>query len=64
MRLSCLQVVAKPQFKFLESRIYSESAVVVWDPAGYSASLQQWYTRPGTYSCKKNILSDGFNRNI
>ncbi len=46
--LAAMQVVAKPQFKFLESRIYSESAVVVWDPAGYSATLQQWYTTPGT----------------
>jgi hypothetical protein len=47
LRALLLQVVAKPQFKFLESRIYSESAVVVWDPAGYSATLQQWYTTPG-----------------
>jgi len=40
------QVVAKPQFKFLESRLFSESAVLVWDPSGYNASLPSWYNRP------------------
>ena len=40
------QVVSKPQFRFLESPIYSKSAVLVWDPSAYNATLQQWYNHP------------------
>ena len=40
------QVVAKPQFKFLESKFYSKSAVLVWDPSAYNATLEDWYNKP------------------
>lgn len=46
LRIVNSQVVAKPQFKFLESPVYSKSAVLVWDPSSYNATLQQWYSRP------------------
>jgi len=46
IRIVNSQVVAKPQFKFLESKFYSKSAVLVWDPSAYSASLEEWYNKP------------------
>ena len=47
---AALQVVAKPQFKFLESSLYSQSAVLVWDPSGYNGSLQSWSVLILTFS--------------
>jgi len=46
IRIVNSQVVAKPQYKFIESPLYSQSAVLVWDPSGYNASLHSWYNRP------------------
>ena len=46
IRIVNSQVVAKPQFKFLESKFYSKSAVLVWDPSGYNATLEDWYNKP------------------
>ena len=46
IRIVNSQVVAKPQFKFLESKFYSKSAVLVWDPSAYSATLEEWYNKP------------------
>jgi len=46
IRIVNSQVVAKPQFKFLESKFYSKSAVLVWDPSAYNATLQDWYNKP------------------
>ena len=46
IRIVNSQVVAKPQFQFLESKLYSKSAVLVWDPSGYNSSLQDWYNKP------------------
>jgi len=40
------QVVAKPQFRFLEDSFYSKSSVLVWDPSVYNATLEQWYNKP------------------
>ena len=44
IRIVNSQVVAKPQFKFLESKFYSSSAVLVWDPSGYNATLLTCFT--------------------
>ena len=46
IRIVNSQVVAKPQFKFLESKFYSKSAVLVWDPSAYNATLEEWYNKP------------------
>ena len=35
IRIVNSQVVAKPHFKFLESKIFSNQIVIVWDPSGY-----------------------------
>jgi len=46
IRIVNSQVVAKPHFKFLESKIYSDSSVLVWDPSAYNGSLEEWYSKP------------------
>ncbi len=35
IRIVNSQVVAKPHFKFLESKIFSNQIVIVWDPSAY-----------------------------
>jgi len=46
IRIINSQVVAKPRFKFLESKIYSKAAVLVWDPSAYNGSHEEWYNKP------------------
>jgi hypothetical protein len=49
LRIINSQVVANPSFKFLDEshlsrvRLYSTSPVLVWDPSGYNATLEEWY---------------------
>lgn len=46
IRIVNSQVVAKPHFKFLESKIFSNQTVIVWDPSSYKADLEDWYSKP------------------
>eukprot|EP00088_Acartia_fossae_P005196 TRINITY_DN12277_c0_g1_i1.p1 TRINITY_DN12277_c0_g1~~TRINITY_DN12277_c0_g1_i1.p1 ORF type:complete len:422 (-),score=82.13 TRINITY_DN12277_c0_g1_i1:397-1662(-) len=46
IRIVNSQVVAKPHFKFLESKIFSNQVVIVWDPSAYKADLEDWYSKP------------------
>jgi len=46
IRIVNSQVVAKPHFKFLESKIFSNQIVIVWDPSAYKAELEDWYSKP------------------
>ncbi|XP_013166429.1 PREDICTED: beta-galactoside alpha-2,6-sialyltransferase 2 [Papilio xuthus] len=37
------QVVTKPEFKFLEDTLYKNVSIIIWDPANYSSTLDEWY---------------------
>ncbi|CAL8276662.1 unnamed protein product [Arctogadus glacialis] len=45
IRLINSQVMASDDHRFLSSSLYSEGALVGWDPAPFSANLSQWYNR-------------------
>ena len=42
--------MGKPEFRFLESsprlNLYGEAPVLVWDPSGYRATVDRWYSAP------------------
>ncbi|CAG9768976.1 unnamed protein product [Ceutorhynchus assimilis] len=40
------QVVTKPEFNFLQSPLYKNVTLVLWDPSNYSGSLQDWFKNP------------------
>lgn len=40
------QVVAKPEFDFLEDPIFRNVSILIWDPANYSSTLEDWYHSP------------------
>ncbi|XP_026726043.1 beta-galactoside alpha-2,6-sialyltransferase 2 [Trichoplusia ni] len=40
------QVVAKPEFKFLENPLFQKVSILIWDPANYSSTLDDWYQHP------------------
>ncbi|XP_013195339.1 beta-galactoside alpha-2,6-sialyltransferase 2 [Amyelois transitella] len=40
------QVVTKPEFKFLEDALYKDVSILIWDPANFSSSLEDWYRNP------------------
>ncbi|CAH0557889.1 unnamed protein product [Brassicogethes aeneus] len=46
IRLLNSQVVTKPQFKFLTSKLYQNITIVAWDPSNYTASLDDWLQKP------------------
>lgn len=54
LRIINSQVVANPSYKFLDEshysrvRLFSKSPVLIWDPSGYNATLEEWC---GMLSC-------------
>ncbi|XP_048006260.1 beta-galactoside alpha-2,6-sialyltransferase 2 [Leguminivora glycinivorella] len=40
------QVVAKAEYNFLEDSLYSNISILIWDPANYSSTLNDWYRSP------------------
>ncbi|XP_004928745.3 beta-galactoside alpha-2,6-sialyltransferase 2 [Bombyx mori] len=40
------QVVSKPEYKFLEDPLYKGVSIIIWDPANYSSTLEEWYNHP------------------
>ncbi|KAF4518765.1 hypothetical protein B566_EDAN006169 [Ephemera danica] len=46
LRIVNSQVVFKPEFEFLESPLYQNVSLLVWDPCNYTSSLAQWYRHP------------------
>ncbi|KAK7086365.1 Beta-galactoside alpha-2,6-sialyltransferase 2 [Halocaridina rubra] len=46
LRIVNSQVVTKPKFDFWGSPLYSDVALLVWDPCNYTASLEEWYEAP------------------
>ncbi|XP_026764485.2 beta-galactoside alpha-2,6-sialyltransferase 2 [Galleria mellonella] len=40
------QVVTKPEFMFLEDPLYKDVSIIIWDPANYSSTLEEWYNHP------------------
>ncbi|GLG93815.1 Beta-galactoside alpha-2,6-sialyltransferase 2, partial [Gryllus bimaculatus] len=46
IRIVNSQVVSKPEFDFLNSPLYEDVALLVWDPSNYSATLEEWYANP------------------
>ncbi|XP_015921292.1 beta-galactoside alpha-2,6-sialyltransferase 2 isoform X2 [Parasteatoda tepidariorum] len=40
------QVVSKPEFDFLNSPLYQNITLIVWDPSKYHGSLEEWYKKP------------------
>lgn len=41
IRILNSQVVAKKQFKFLKSKLYTNLKILVWDPCNYTSTLEQ-----------------------
>ncbi|XP_073984478.1 beta-galactoside-a-2,6-sialyltransferase isoform X2 [Rhodnius prolixus] len=46
IRILNSQVVAKKQFKFLKSKLYTNLKILVWDPCNYTSTLEQWRDKP------------------
>lgn len=44
--LAWFQVVTKPEYKFLEDPLYEGISILIWDPANYSSTLEDWYQHP------------------
>nr|XP_020481230.1 beta-galactoside alpha-2,6-sialyltransferase 1-like [Monopterus albus] len=45
IRLINSQVMATDEHRFLSSSLYSSGVLVAWDPAPFSADLNEWYNR-------------------
>lgn len=43
LRIVNSQVVSNPTYRFMDEKFYSKSPVLVWDPAGYNSTLEEWY---------------------
>ncbi|XP_069354451.1 beta-galactoside alpha-2,6-sialyltransferase 2 isoform X2 [Maniola hyperantus] len=52
------QVVTKPEFNFLEDSLYKNISILIWDPANYSSTLEEWYLHPDfpVFSIYKRLL--------
>ena len=46
LRIVNSQVVGKPEYHFLDSKLYSQTPVLVWDPSRYSDTLDEWFSHP------------------
>ncbi|KAM7098568.1 beta-galactoside alpha-2,6-sialyltransferase 2 [Molossus nigricans] len=46
MRIINSQILTNPNHHFLDSSLYKDVILVAWDPAPYSANLNQWYKKP------------------
>ncbi|CAH2068551.1 unnamed protein product, partial [Iphiclides podalirius] len=40
------QVVTKIEFNFLDDPLYKDVSILIWDPANYSSTLEEWYHHP------------------
>lgn len=40
------QVVSKPKFNFLQSKMYRNITILVWDPNRFMESLDDWFKKP------------------
>ncbi|KAF8790431.1 beta-galactoside alpha-2,6-sialyltransferase 2-like [Argiope bruennichi] len=59
------QVVSKPEFDFLNSPMYRNITLIVWDPSKYHGSLEEWYKKPdfdlfSTYWLHREIYPDQY----
>ncbi|XP_049887298.1 beta-galactoside alpha-2,6-sialyltransferase 2 [Pectinophora gossypiella] len=54
------QVVTKPEFHFLEDPLYKDTSLLIWDPANYSSTLEEWYNHPDfpLFPVYKKLLQD------
>ncbi|GBP21350.1 Beta-galactoside alpha-2,6-sialyltransferase 2 [Eumeta japonica] len=46
VRILNSQVVTKPEFDFLKDPMYRAVSLLIWDPANYSSTLEEWYQHP------------------
>ncbi|XP_054270536.1 beta-galactoside alpha-2,6-sialyltransferase 2 [Macrosteles quadrilineatus] len=46
LRMLNSQVVSKPHFNFLKSKMYQGVRLLAWDPSNYTSTLQQWRRKP------------------
>ncbi|KAF5304495.1 hypothetical protein FQA39_LY09691 [Lamprigera yunnana] len=46
LRILNSQVVSKPQFQFLESNLYRNITILIWDPSRYQSTLEEWFLNP------------------
>ncbi|XP_038209036.1 beta-galactoside alpha-2,6-sialyltransferase 1 [Zerene cesonia] len=60
------QVVAKPEFRFLEDPLYKNVSILIWDPANFSSSLRDWYDHPDfpLFSVYKKLLKERPNADV
>ncbi|KAJ8734754.1 hypothetical protein PYW08_014004 [Mythimna loreyi] len=40
------QVVTKPEFNFLDNPLFQNVSILIWDPANYTSTLEDWYDHP------------------
>ncbi|KAL4709155.1 hypothetical protein ACJJTC_008083 [Scirpophaga incertulas] len=40
------QVVTKPEFNFLTDPLYKNISILIWDPANYSSTVEDWFHHP------------------
>ncbi|XP_039745080.1 beta-galactoside alpha-2,6-sialyltransferase 2 [Pararge aegeria] len=52
------QVATKPEFNFLGDSLYKNISILIWDPANYSSTLEEWYHHPDfpVFSAYKRVL--------
>uniref|UniRef100_A0A0N7ZCA1 Beta-galactoside alpha-2,6-sialyltransferase 1 n=1 Tax=Scylla olivacea TaxID=85551 RepID=A0A0N7ZCA1_SCYOL len=46
LRIVNSRILVKPEFKFWDSPLYKDVAVLAWDPCHYSCDLNEWYKAP------------------
>ncbi|KAJ8734068.1 hypothetical protein PYW07_014619 [Mythimna separata] len=60
------QVVAKPEFNFLDNPLFRDVSILVWDPANYSSTLEDWYHYPDypLFPVYKKLLERNHNADV
>ncbi|XP_047035147.1 beta-galactoside alpha-2,6-sialyltransferase 2 [Helicoverpa zea] len=60
------QVVSKPEFNFLEDPLYRNISIIIWDPANYTATLDDWYHNPDypLFPVYKRLLEQNPNADV
>ncbi|KAJ2946445.1 hypothetical protein O0L34_g12487 [Tuta absoluta] len=60
------QVVTKPEFHFPDDPLYMDVSVLIWDPANYSSTLEDWYNHPDfpLFPVYKKLLEDKLDADV
>ncbi|KAG7304125.1 hypothetical protein JYU34_011058 [Plutella xylostella] len=54
------QVVTKPEYRFPDDPLFHNVSMLIWDPANYSSTLEEWFEHPDfpLFPVYKRLLED------